>query len=100
MTLQVPVCSLSIRKCVKISVFGVKIAKFFSGLRAQPPIFYQNLGEPLITIAIFHFLQKQRGVLQAENTANCDPSNNFSIVLTYSGGFAAQLIISVCNAPY
>ena len=61
--------------------------------------FYQNLGEPLITIAIFRFLRKQRGVLQAKNVSNCDP-NNFSIVLSYSGGFAAQLHISVCHAAH
>ena len=73
--------------------------KFFRGLEAQSPILYQNLGEPLITIAIFRFLQKQQGVLQAKNAANCDPSN-FSIVLRYSGGFATQLIISVCNAAH
>ena len=66
---------------------------------AQSPIFCQNLGEPLITIAIFRFLQKQQGVFQAKDTANCDPSN-FSIVLRYSGGFTAQLIISACNAAY
>ena len=73
--------------------------KFFWGQGAAPPYLYQNLGEPLITIAIFRFLQKQRGVLQAKNAANCDPSN-FFIVLRYSGGFAAQLIISVCNAAH
>ena len=83
---------------MKISVFGVKIAKKFSGLGAAPPSLYQNLGEPLITVAIFCFLQKQ-GVLQAKNAANCDPSN-FFIVLRYSGGFAARLIISVCNAAH
>ena len=63
MTLHIPVCSLSIRKCAKISVFGVKIAKILSGAGGSAPILYQNLGEPLITIAIFRFLQKQRGVL-------------------------------------
>ena len=73
--------------------------KFFRGQEAQPPIFYQNLGEPLITIAIFRFLQKQQGVLQAKYAVNCDPSD-FSIVLRYSGGFAAQFIISVCNAAH
>ena len=56
-TLQVPVRPLLVRKCAKISVFSVKIAKtFFQRL-------YQNLGEPLITIAIFRFLPKQRGQL-------------------------------------
>ena len=57
MTLQVPVRPLLVRKFAKINVFSVKIAKtFFQEL-------YQNLGEPLITIAIFRFLQKQRGQL-------------------------------------
>ena len=73
--------------------------KFFRGLEVAPPSLYQNLGEPLITIAIFRFLQKQGGVLRTKNAANCDPSN-FSIVLRYSGGFAAQLIILVCNAAH
>ena len=94
MTLQVPVCSISIRKSAKISFLSVKIAKIFSG----GCFFYLNLGEPLITISIFHFLQKQRGVLSAKNTANCNPSN-FFIVLRYSDDFAAQLIISVAIRP-
>ena len=97
MTLQVLVCPFSIRKCAKISVFGVKIAKNSFGRWGLS--LYQNLGEPLITVAIFCFLQKQRGVLQTENVANCHPSN-FSIVLRYSGGFVAQLIISVCNVAH
>ena len=64
-----------------------------------PPSLYQNLSEPLITIAIFRFLQNQRGVLQAKNAANWDPSN-LSIVLSYSGVFAAQLNVLVCNAAH
>ena len=47
-----------------------------------PPSLYQNLGAPLITIAIFCFLQNERGVLPAKNAANCDPSK-FSIALRY-----------------
>ena len=45
------------------------------------------------------FLQNERGVLQATNAANCD-SSNFSIVLRYSGGFATQLNILVCNTAH
>ena len=56
-----------------------------------PSSLYQNLDEPLITIEIFRYLQKQRGVLQADDAANCDPSFFFFIVLSYSGGFAAPV---------
>ena len=59
----------------------------------------KNLGAPWITITIFRFLQNERGVLQAKNAVNCDQCN-FSIVLRYSGGFATQLNILVCNAAH
>ena len=72
-----------VRKCAKTSVFCVKIVNIFGRLGATPPVvlpsLYQNLGAPLITIAIFRFLQNERGVLQANNAANCDPSK-YSIV--------------------
>ena len=64
-----------------------------------PPSLFQNLGAPLITMAKFCFLQNEGGVLPAKNAALCDPCN-FSIVLRYSGGFAAQLNILVCNAAH
>ena len=66
------------------------------GLHPHP---LPNLDEPVITIEIFRFLENQRGVLQAKNAANCDPSN-LSIVLSYSGDFAAQLYILVCNVAH
>ena len=81
----------------------VKILRAVGDCASRPPVvppsFYQNLGAPLITIAIFRFLHNERGDLQAENPANFD-STNFSIVLRYSGGFAAQLNTLVCNAAY
>ena len=96
--------SLPIRKCAKIRFFCVKIAKILwaaggcaSRLSVGPPSLYQNLGERLITIAIFRFLKNQRDVFQAKNAANCGPSS-FFIVLSYFGGFAAQLL--VCNAAH
>ena len=79
--------------------FVLKSQKILSAAGGCIPIPYQNLGGPLITIAICRLLQNQRGVFQAKNAANCDPSN-FSIILGYSGGFAAQLNILVCDAAH
>ena len=73
------------------------------GYAPRPPVvpspLYQTLRAPVITIAIFPFLQNERGILQAKNAANCSQCN-FSIVLKYSGGFAARLNILVCNPAH
>ena len=45
------------KKCAEMSVFCVKIVKLFGWLEAAPPSLHQNLGAPLITTAIFCFLQ-------------------------------------------
>ena len=51
-------CPLSMRKCAKMSVFREKIVKILWAVGAtKSPFLYQNLGAPLITIAIFRFLQ-------------------------------------------
>ena len=50
--------------CAKMSVFCVKIVKVFEWLGAAPPSHRQNLSAPLITMAIFRFLQTKEVFLK------------------------------------
>ena len=59
---------------------------------------YQNLGEPLITIAIFLFLEANVVFLTLK-TLQIAIQVIFSIVLTYFIGFTAQLNFSLQSGP-
>ena len=69
------VCENKCFLCENRKKFFGRLGAALLGSQLRPHSLYQNLSEPLITMAIFRFLQNQRGVLQAKNAANWDPSN-------------------------